>query len=67
MRHRAVKALSRIHAERGDQASRKQESVAMLTELVARMQRYERALRRIAETDEAGCPHVKVALEALNP
>jgi hypothetical protein len=30
-----------------------------------RIARYELALRRIAETEEAGCPHVKVALEAL--
>ena len=47
--------------------SRRQGSIEKLAEIVGKMQRYERALRRIAESDEEACPHVKVALEALNP
>jgi hypothetical protein len=47
--------------------SRRQESIEKLAEIVGNCQRYERALRRIAESDDEACPHVKVALEALNP
>jgi hypothetical protein len=49
------------------QATRRAESIEQLAEIVGRMRRYEAALRRIAETDDAACPHVKIALEALHP
>ena len=46
---------------------RRADSIAKLTEIVATKDRYKVALERIAESDDASCPHVKVALEALNP
>ena len=47
--------------------ARRADSIAKLTEIVATSERYKKALERIAESEEAACPHVKVALEALNP
>ena len=46
---------------------RREDSIAKLTEIIATSERYKRALERIAEADDEACPHVKVALEALNP
>ena len=45
----------------------REDSIAKLTEIIATSERYKRALERIAEADDEACPHVKVALEALNP
>lgn len=46
---------------------RRQESIEQLTLVIKTSERYRQALERIAESDDAACPHVKVALEALNP
>lgn len=47
--------------------ARRQESIEQLAAIISEKDRYKRALQRIAESDDAACPHVKVALEALNP
>jgi hypothetical protein len=58
-----LRALGRIE----DATARRRQAIEQLSEIVTKMRRYELALRRIAESDEVACPHVKVALEALNP
>jgi hypothetical protein len=46
--------------------STREESIAELEAIIEANTRYKMALMRIAESEEAACPHVQVALEALN-